>query len=167
MATKDFSKIQESRIADYLDWKVVSGSGARDFYPGDVESESWLGECKTHMKSSEIVVFYRKHWDKICAEAATKFKYPALFVDCGTQKVQDTWVLFDLRLVKPANCEITSTSIVKTGVNIRFDINELNRHYRRVVRDSPDDKNIVVSVTLGDSYPLGLLPLTAFVDMVN
>lgn len=166
MATKDFSKIQESRIADYLDWKVVSGSGARDFYPGDIEGEFWLGECKTHTKPSETVVFYRTHWDKICAEAATKFKYPALFVDCGTQKVNDTWVLFDCRKVMPANCELISTSIVKTGVNIRFDINDLNRHYRTVVRDSPDNKFIVIGVALGDQYPLGLLTLQSFADMV-
>lgn len=166
MATKDFSKIQEHRIAEYLGWTVVSGSGARDFYPGDIEGESWLGECKTHMKPSEIVVFYRKFWDKICEEAQSKFKYPALFVDCGTQKIDDTWVLFDASIVNPANCELISTSIVKTGVNIRFNINDLNRYYCSVVRDSPDDKFIVIGVALGDKYPLGLLPLTAFVDIV-
>lgn len=168
LATKDFSKVQESRIADYLDWKVVSGSGARDFNPGDIESDEWLGECKTHVKPTSTIVFYRTVWDKISNEAESKFKYPALFVDCGTQKVNDTWVMFDLNKVQPANCVLISTSIIKTGVNVRFDSTQLGKHYRRVLHDTDDDsKFIVISTAMGDKYPLGILPLTAFVDMVN
>lgn len=166
MSTKDFSKVQEQRIADYLNWRVVPGSGARDFNPGDIESDDWLGECKTHVNPTDTIVFYRKFWDKICQEAESKFKYPALFVDCGTQKVGDTWVLFDTGRVRPNNAEFISTSIVKCEVNIRFNIHEISRYYRSEVGNIVTDVFPVISVEFKGSTALGLLPLTAFVDMV-
>lgn len=36
MATKDYSSKQESMVAEYLGWKTVVGSGARDFHYGDI-----------------------------------------------------------------------------------------------------------------------------------
>ena len=46
MSTKDFSSVQEHSIANSLGWKVVSGSGARNFHPGDIVSESGLENAR-------------------------------------------------------------------------------------------------------------------------
>ena len=91
---KVFSSKQEHLIPDYLSWKVVSGSGARHTLPGDVCSDEWLGECKTHTTPCHTIIFQLSHWKKIEAEATAKFLQPALFVDSGRQTVEDTWVLF-------------------------------------------------------------------------
>lgn len=91
--TKFYSSIQESQIADYLGWKVVTGSGARDCYPGDIQSDKFLGECKTHMKVTDKIIFYMDHWKKISDEASSRFKFPVLFVDDGSQLIDNTWLL--------------------------------------------------------------------------
>lgn len=91
--TKFYSNIQENQIADYLGWKVVTGSGARDCYPGDIQNDRFLGECKTHTTVSDKIFFYIDHWNKICDEASSRFKFPVLFVDDGSQLIDHTWVL--------------------------------------------------------------------------
>lgn len=95
MATKDYSSKQEHMIADYLGWSVVSGSGSRNFNPGDVRSTNWLGECKTHTEPQDQIVFYKSVWNKIQQEALSVFKQPVLFVDDGTQKISHTWCVFN------------------------------------------------------------------------
>ena len=67
--TKFYSNIQESKIAKYLNWEVVSGSGARDFNPGDIKSDMWLGECKTHEIKQSRILFKKAVWAKISSEA--------------------------------------------------------------------------------------------------
>ena len=62
----------------------MSGSGARPLHPGDIVSEYWLGECKTHTSRCELWVFHFDVWAKICEEAQSQFKHPVLFVDNGT-----------------------------------------------------------------------------------
>lgn len=94
MSTKDFSNKQEQMIATYLDWKQVVGSGSRPTFTGDVISDEWLGECKTHTKPDHKIVFDIKVWNKIVSEASAKFKQPAYFVDDGSQKSARTWVMF-------------------------------------------------------------------------
>lgn len=89
--TKELSSKQETMIAKYLDWNVVSGSGARSFHPGDIVSDDYLGECKTHMTKQSKIVFYRDFWDKIKNEAMSQFKTPVLFVDNGTQTIEFTY----------------------------------------------------------------------------
>ncbi len=90
---KYYSDRQEHMIADYLGWSVVSGSGARSTLPGDIRSEDWLGECKTHKTPGQMISFKHKVWKKIQDEASSKFKFPALFVDDGSQTVENTWVM--------------------------------------------------------------------------
>lgn len=94
MSTKDYSTKQEKMIASYLGWNVVPASGARDFHPGDIRSDRWLGECKTHQVSGNKIIFRKDVWKKICEEAQSQFKIPALFVDDGSQKIENTWVIF-------------------------------------------------------------------------
>lgn len=93
MATKDFSSVQESKVADALGWKVVTGSGARPCVPGDVRSDKWLGECKTHTEPGQRIFFDLAVWEKIQHEADVQHRSPALIVDDGSQDLNKTWVL--------------------------------------------------------------------------
>ena len=93
MATKDFSSKQENMIANLLGWEVVVGSGAAACYPGDIISDTWLGECKTHVERGHKIFFDRKVWDKIKNEAYVKHRRPVLFTDDGSQLANNTWCL--------------------------------------------------------------------------
>ena len=93
MATKDYSNKQETVIAKYLGWDRVSASGARNFYPGDIKSDEWLGECKTHTKPIKEIRFVYAQWTKICEEAMTSHRLPVMFVDNGTQAISGTWCM--------------------------------------------------------------------------
>lgn len=89
--TKYYSSIQEKMIASYLGWSVVVASGARRFHPGDIQSDSFLGECKTHTSPQKRISIYKSVWNKISTEAMSTFRKPVLFVDNGTQKIENTW----------------------------------------------------------------------------
>lgn len=90
---KECSERQERAIADFLGWNRVTGSGSRNFHPGDVVSDSWLGECKTHVGGGQNVVFMFDVWDKISNEAQSQMKHPVLFVDDGSQTIDSTMVM--------------------------------------------------------------------------
>lgn len=92
--TKYYSNKQENTIASYLGWSVVTGSGSRSTLPGDIQSDEWLGECKTHETAGHKIIFYHSVWNKLQDEAISKYKFPALFVDDGSQKVENTWVMY-------------------------------------------------------------------------
>ena len=96
---KIFSSRQEKMVADYMGWKVVSGSGSRPFAPGDINSFNILVECKTHTEEQESVVFKKAHWQKISNEATAKHRYPARVVENGSQKSQHTWVMLPKRML--------------------------------------------------------------------
>ena len=93
---KLYSDRQEKLIANYLDWKQVSGSGARPLHPGDIVCDEWIGECKTHITSGHHIVFNFYVWDKLAEEAISQFKNPALFVDDGSQTIDKTFVLIEV-----------------------------------------------------------------------
>lgn len=98
MNMKEYSNAQERMISQYLGWDTVSASGARNFYPGDIRGDGWLGECKTHSSVCDNIVFKRTVWYKICEESKSAgWLHPALFVDNGTQTVEGTWVLFSVK----------------------------------------------------------------------
>ena len=84
---KYYSNKQETTVASYLGWSVVTGSGSRSTLPGDIQSDEWLGECKTHETTGHKIIFYHSVWTKLQDEAISKYKFPALFVDDGSQKV--------------------------------------------------------------------------------
>ena len=109
--TKYYSELQENRISGYLGWHTVVGSGATPTKPGDIYSEQWLGECKTHTKKSDKVVFKLEHWLKIKKEAQSKFKYPVLFVDNGTQDIHYTWCLIDYSLCCPLGATLVNVNM--------------------------------------------------------
>ncbi len=95
--TKVYSSRQEKRVAEYLGWKVVSGSGACNCFPGDVRADEWLGECKTHTTPGHKLSFSHSVWRKISDEARSRFSSPAYFVDDGSQLLSSTWVMFTER----------------------------------------------------------------------
>lgn len=89
--TKYYSSMQENRIAEYLGWKVVSGSGARPFNPGDIISDHFLGECKTHTEKNDKITIKADVLVKIKLESESIFRLPVLFIDNGTQSIDNTW----------------------------------------------------------------------------
>lgn len=99
MTNKEASNKQEKMVADYMGWRTTSGSGSRPFYPGDVASDHFLLECKTHVEYREDITFHKKHWIKISKEARSVNKYPVLVTDNGTQKPQYTWVMVSNSLI--------------------------------------------------------------------
>lgn len=135
MATKDFSSIQEHKIAHFLNWRVVSGSGARNFYPGDIESDMWLGECKTHVSEQSKIVFKKDFWIKICNEADSKFKRPVLIVDDGTQNLMHTWCMIRSSLVP----DIQKFDFpFKVRTNVTVDKCELSVNWSEMSRNTDD-----------------------------
>ena len=96
--TKYYSSLQENRIADYLGWSAVSASGARPFNPGDVKSSEWLAECKTHTEIIDTITISKSVWQKLVNEARGYMRKPVLFLDNGTQKIENTWAIFPKRL---------------------------------------------------------------------
>lgn len=97
MATKDYSIKQEKMVATYLGWDCVVASGARPCHPGDLISDYWMGECKTHITSGNRIRFNFKEWEKICEEAMSKCKLPVMFVDDGSQTYKNTWCMINTR----------------------------------------------------------------------
>lgn len=95
--TKFYSSRQEKAIADYLGWSVVAASGARMFNPGDVISGQYLCECKTHTEKKSAIEIKKPVWRKITSEATSVLKRPVLFVDNGTQTVENTWCIVPKR----------------------------------------------------------------------
>lgn len=93
MATKDYSSVQETKVASVLNWEIVTGSGARPCVPGDVRNDSWLGECKTHTEPGHKIFFDTDVWAKIQKEADVSHRSPVLIVDDGTQDLNHTWIL--------------------------------------------------------------------------
>lgn len=165
MSTKDFSSVQEKCVADYLNWKVVTGSGSRDFHPGDIISDDWLGECKTHITRTDSIVFYRRHWDKIAKESFEINKYPALFTDDGSQSVDKTWVLFDPVRIQPDDCIISPISI-NINKNLKFKHRDMLSQYKSIRSQNLDVDFCILSVDFGDIC-LGLVPLSIFREMFS
>lgn len=121
-ANKSASNAQERLIAKYLGWRQVSGSGSRPNHPGDVCSESWLGECKTHINSGHRLVFKFDVWDKIELEAMSQFKLPVLFVDDGSQLIQNTYCMIQ---VDESVFDLTKCKICDSQSSVSFSLDAI------------------------------------------
>ena len=158
--TKHYSSLQENMIADYLGWEVVSGSGARDCHPGDIRSDQWLGECKTHTERGQKISFMYDFWNKICDEAVSKFKVPVLFVDDGSQSADHTWVLYPYTRFEYPGLKVISDHGIKHRKNIIFDHLDIFKYLL-----SEQRKNDLRPVVLHFDFngrPVGVTSLTAF-----
>ena len=136
-STKWFSSAQEKLVADTLGWQLVSGSGAMPCRPGDVKSDEWLGECKTHMSNANSIYFNKDVWEKIKEEATSTRRYPVLFADDGSRTLEKTW------------CVCLSHSFDKAGINLipynkairknitfsHYDLQVDIKHYKRTTPD--------------------------------
>lgn len=164
MATKDYSSKQESTIARYLGWSVVSGSGSRDCHPGDIQSESWLGECKTHVNPNTKICFIEDVWRKISDEAASKFKYPVLFVDDGSQSVERTWCMYKVSSVHSSEL-FERPFPFKYIKNISFYHSALLCECRQCrIDDQVSSDNIVFTAALG-GQKVGIIRLPVFAEV--
>ena len=159
---KEFSNKQESMVADYMGWKVVAGSGARPFTPGDVFNEYFLVECKTHTEEQPNIVFYKNHWDKISEEARAKCRIPCLVVDNGTQKSQNTWVMLPVRSLPMENiCTIFGLdNTSKSGNTVTFK----HKNTYDIFKDCHQDDMINhFAASFGESQEsLAVMPLEEF-----
>lgn len=159
MSTKDFSSVQERQIAEFLHWEIVIGSGAIACRPGDVKSDIWLGECKTHITDKESITFYLHHWNKIAEEAQSKFKRPILFVDDGTQSLVNTWCMIPLSAIEGTGRQVFPNKIYRqSSKTVRFNSREM---YREISNLASINDNPYFSVQFGD-YKVAILHIDIF-----
>lgn len=163
--TKYYSNKQEKLVASYLSMKVVSGSGAADCHPGDVQNEDWLCECKTHVESGKKIMFNLKVWSKICDEAMYKFKNALLVVDDGSQTIENTWVMFDTNCGLCSECKkVPLPGIVKS--NITFDSTRMKEHYKSICKDNSHITILVYNV-VPKHQQVGIVPIDIFLKMLR
>lgn len=159
--TKDYSSKQECMIAEFLNWQVVPGSGATHCIPGDIRSDSWLGECKTHTSPGKKIQFFSDVWDKISDEATSKYKYPVYFVDDGSQSLSKTWVLFNFNTVSALNPVISEYPFT-VRKNISFSHSDILPYFRNARANN--STGVVFIVKLNDKE-LGLTDIYTFERM--
>ena len=157
---KQASCDQEYMVADYLGWKVVSGSGARPFRPGDVQNEHYLVECKTHVDRQLNIVFQKNHWKKIAIEARSVNKYPALITDNGSQKSVATWVTIPLSAVpvEKINKLFGLNNTARTNSTITFDHSSTLSQFKSLYKD----ECINCFTEWFDDARLAIMPLEEF-----
>ena len=158
-ATKFYSNKQEKMIANLLGWSVVSGSGAAAGHPGDITCGDWLGECKTHTSPGKRIVFYSDVWGKIAEEATSKFKYPVLFVDDGSQTIYNTWCIFPYKSVARTDSIIVPYPF-KISKNISFSSEKLGD----IMLSVNPQQNVIFATKLG-KYDVGITSLSSFSTM--
>lgn len=162
MATKDYSNRQENMIARFLGWSVVTGSGAAACHPGDIISDEWLGECKTHVEPGHKIYFSKAVWSKIKDEAAVKRRFPVLFTDDGSQKIDNTWCLLNCDQV---DLDVYDLCPITKGinVNISFDHIKMLEIYKQHKRGK--GKPIALCANWHNES-VAIVPLDTFYDMV-
>lgn len=163
MATKDFSSKQEKMIADFLGWKVVTGSGARAGHPGDIIGDDWLGECKTHVTPNHPIFFSSVVWSKIQVEAIAQHRSPVLFTDDGSQLISNTWCIFPFFLVDDG----WRRERMKNSFKINFKMNhsDLEKLYPTDdILNGIIDEPICYLMKFG-GYNVAILPLLLFHHM--
>lgn len=162
MTNKEASYAQEHMVAKYMGWRVVSGSGARPFAPGDVISDQFIVECKTHINESKVQ-FLKNHWDKIVIEARSKTKIPILITDNGTQQSRCSWVMIPYNIVSNCtspNCIEGLPNNSRSGNTITFDHDSA---YSLYMGNCTSNNISVFQVRWNDQDPpLAILTLEAF-----
>lgn len=140
--TKFYSSMHESAIANYLNWSVVSGSGARPCCVADIESDEFLGECKTHVRPQKVYTFVNKVWAKLLNESMFAHRYPALFVDDGHQTFKTTLVAIPQYAIPDEhldNYSVTAVAPNSSSVTISAEVVEY------------DNSNVIYSSKLENS----------------
>ena len=159
-SNKFYSSKQENRLASILGWKVVKGSGSRNFHPGDVISDEWIGECKTHKTPGQKISFYQSVWNKIVDEAAASHKFPVLFVDDGSQDPRNTWCLFTAH---PAKHFLFINYERPVKSTISFDNVDMQNRRKQMTSGAP----VVFVVQLNEFETLNLCTFNDFVELFD
>lgn len=82
--TRFYSSRQEKRVAKAVNGKQVANSGAPVFVAGDVRTDDWLLECKTHTEFKNSFTIKHEWIDKNREEAFQMGKHhSALVIDFG------------------------------------------------------------------------------------
>lgn len=82
--TRFYSSQQERRIAKAVGGKQTANSGATSFVKGDVTTDDWLFEAKTHTEERQQFTI-RKEWIEKNKEEAFQMgkHYSAIVIDFG------------------------------------------------------------------------------------
>lgn len=82
--TRFYSNRQEQQVAKAIGGKQTSNSGATSFIKGDVNTNSFLLECKTCVKPQKTFTVHKEWFDKNKVEAFAMGKdYSAVVFDFG------------------------------------------------------------------------------------
>ncbi len=138
----------------------MKGSGSRAGHPGDVISDEWLGECKTHTSPGHTIQFYQSVWNKLSDEAFSQHKFPVLFVDDGSQNLRNTWCLFT---AQPTCAHIFTHYEYPVKSAISFKNEKLKKHHDLVSIGKP----VIYIVELNEFESLNLATFQDFVELFN
>ena len=168
MTNKEASYKQEHMVANYMGWRVVSGSGARPFKPGDITSDHFLVECKTHTELQDRICFKRKHWEKIAIEAQSSTKFPILVTDNGTQDSKYTWVMLPLRIIN--NCAVPNSidglcDTSRKGTTVTFDPFDAMSLYKSKSADG--QISLFIARWGAEGECLAIMPLSSFKEFYD
>ena len=168
-STKEFSIKQENMIADALGWIRVKGSGSRPTHPGDVISDDWVGECKTHISESDTITIKLSDWNKLQTECG--FKRPVLFVDGGSQCADKTWcVVRSLPVIfisTEAPIISTTDKIIRVNKNsISFKHSKMMEYHQNSVSKRSATMPLVYNISTADSERY-IMWFPDFVKVVN
>lgn len=169
MSTKDFSSTQEHKVAEFLgeEFHVVAGSGANSAHPGDVVSEHYIIECKTHTTKDYKIIFNHKVWDKIKQEAISQRKTPVLVTDDGSQDISKTWIIMDNKMMPLTIKKFLATEqIVKYigKATISVPESELSDIYFKRFRDFGDDA--IAYIGWDARTTVAIMPIQKFKDII-
>ena len=152
-STKYYSSRQESMVASFLGWSVVTGSGSRPFHPGDVGDEHYLGECKTSEVETDRIKIMKSHWKKISNEAMGAHKIPVLFVDNGTQKPDGTFcVTRRLNRISAESYPAIRISDSSASFSMKSAMAFLSEHDYRFAADLFGEKLVVFTLSKFKEY---------------
>lgn len=168
MTNKEASYKQEHMVADYMEWSVVSGSGSRPFKPGDITSDYFLVECKTHIQPQDTIVFKKAHWDKIQIESQSTYKRPLLVTDDGTQKSDHTWVMLPLSIIN--SCSVVNVvdgwnNTSRSGNTIVFNHLDTKRLYE--MKTVFEQTSVLIVRWSIDTDFVAIMPLSAYKEFYN
>ncbi len=155
-STKYYSTLQENRVAKYLNYGVVSGSGSRACNPGDLVGVHCLCECKTHKTPGHRILFNWQVWIKLKHEAEARFKFPVLIVDDGSQRLDKTWCLFP-SFIAPSYTKSGSYNFT-INTNITFDGDDAAKAYSKLFYDCVDTFGVFLIDLNGDQLCVCPLP---------
>ena len=168
MTNKEASYKQEHMVADFMGWSVVSGSGARPFKPGDITSDYFLVECKTHTERQDKICFRKTHWEKLSVESQSTSKIPILVTDNGTQISEYTWVMLPLRVINNcgvSNCIDGLSDTSRSGNTVIFDHADAMSLYKK---GAMDNQTSLFIVKWGyDGECLAIMPLREFKEFYD